>query len=130
MPTSSPVEVSRVPSTSRAIPKSVSLVRSASPSSAGADQHVGRLDVAVDDPGVVDGLERGGQLPTERGDLRGRQRSAADQVRERLSLDQLHHEERLLVVRADVVDRHQPGVVEPGEDTGLALVPLAAAPRR
>src|SRR3954454_16600804 len=78
----------------------------------------------MDHPGVVDGLERGGQLGAERGDLRGRERSAAHQVRKRLSLDQLHHEERLLVVGADVVDGHQPGVVQAREDARLALVPL------
>ena len=52
----------------------------------------------------------------------GLERAPADQLGEGLALDQLHHEERLLVLRADVVDRDQAGVVEPGQDPGLALV--------
>ena len=82
MPSTSPVWVSGASFRARAMPKSVSL---AYPSA--VDDDVGRLDVAVDHPGVVRGLEGQGRLVEDLGDLGlGHGRALADQRRQRLAL--------------------------------------------
>jgi hypothetical protein len=56
--------------------------------------------------------------------LLARQRAAAQQLPQRLPLEQLHHDVRAAEVVADVVDRADVGVVERGGDARLALEPL------
>ena len=56
----------------------------------------------MDDAGAVSGVERGGDLD---GDLQGlidRKRALCESRLERLAVEQLHHQERLAVVIANV----------------------------
>jgi hypothetical protein len=93
----------------------------------GAQQHVGRLDVAVDDALRVRGVQRREHRQADLGHPPRRQRAgAAHHLRERLCLDQLHHQERLAVLLDDVVDGHGVGGVEPGRVPGL---PAGALPQ-
>ena len=57
-----------------------------------ADEHVLRLDVAVDESGGVRGVERVGDLAEERQRPRARQRPLADQLGERRPAHELHRE--------------------------------------
>ena len=56
------------------------------------DLHVGRLEVAMDDPLFVRGLERFGNLVGDGERLVDRHRPAHETFRERLALDQFHDE--------------------------------------
>ena len=56
----------------------------------GAKLDVGRLEVAVDDPLLVRGFERLGDLPRDGQGLIERDRAAGDALRQVLALDQLH----------------------------------------
>ena len=71
------------------------------------EQQVRRLDVAVDDAGVVRGVERRGGLaqPAQRRSSCGISRAGAQPVGHRAAAQQLHDHERAAVVLADVVDR-------------------------
>jgi hypothetical protein len=80
----------------------------------GVDEDVGRLEVAVQNAPLVrvvdslrDSLEVGGSAP-------GRQGPVADELREVLALDEVHREERLAVVLADVMDGNDVRVLQPG----------------
>ncbi len=65
---------------------------------------------------VVHGL---GDLPDEPCRLAGIQRAVGDLVRQALPLDEAHAEIVLALVLADLVDRHDTGVVEVGGGLGL-----------
>jgi hypothetical protein len=87
-------------------------------------EDVRRLDVAVDDPLGVGGVESVGELDAEieqRVVLRGSRRDA---VPEGLALEPLHADEGLALVLADVVDGADVRVVEGGSGPGLALESL------
>ena len=111
------------------------------------DLDVGRLEVAMDDAAAVRGFERVGDLPGDRERLvqrkgsspwlagapapRGRSRptptrravdGAAHQLRERETLDQLHHD-RLGGAVLHAVDRGDVRVVERGQRLRLAREP-------
>ena len=60
----------------------------------GADFHVGGLEIAVDDPLLVCGFERVGDLFRDGEGFVDRQRPARDAVGQRRPFDQLHHERR------------------------------------
>ena len=84
------------------------------------DQDVGRLDVPVDQPsgvGVMQGFgDRGNQfrrIPEGRSSLSNpdRQVAAFDELRD--------HEAKTIVRATHVVDRHDVGMVQPGEDAGF-----------
>ncbi len=60
----------------------------------GPDLDVGGLEIAVDDPGVVGGLERLGDLDRDGERLLDRDRPPGDHLVEPFALDQLHHQER------------------------------------
>ena len=86
----------------------------------GVDEDVGGLDVAVDQSpgvGVMQGVGDGGDQ------LRGlpeRRSSLPDPGRQVAAFHELGHDEAESVVRAaDVEDRHDPGMVEPGQRPGF-----------
>ena len=102
----------------------------------GRDQQVGRLHVAVHDAGPVRGADRVGRLGHQVADHLGVERlAAAQQRRERLPVDELHHEERARQAGAvrsaeqrglpDVVDRRDARVVQRRGVPGLGLEPGA-----
>ena len=65
---------------------------------------VGRLQIAMDDPLSVRGLERLDDLPGNRQRLIERQRALRDAVREGDALDELHHERGRAAGLLDPVD--------------------------
>ena len=92
------------------------------------DLHVGRLQVAVDDALLVRVLEGLGDLLGDSDRLVDRNRPALQSLREVLALDQLHDQDvRLRSVRErhalEAVEVGDVGVVEGGQDLGLALEP-------
>ena len=88
------------------------------------DEDVGRFDVPVDDLRCMGRSERVRHLQSDLDHALDRKRPAPDPVLEGLALHQLHHEERLTFVLADVVDRADVGVVERRGGPGLRLEPL------
>ena len=90
----------------------------------GVEQDVGRLEVAVDDAVLVGVLRRprrpADQLRPPRAGAAGRRRP----LRQALALDEPHAEVMLPVVLADLVDRHDAGMVEVGGGLGLGVEPL------
>ena len=69
------------------------------------DEHVARLDVAVDDPGVVGRVERGQQVQADRGHRgRGQRALVLQDLLQAPRGDVLHHQPGLAVLLDDVVD--------------------------
>ena len=98
----------------------------------GRDEQVGRLHVAVHDAGGVRGADGVGGLREEAPHRVGVHRAAGpDQVRQRLAVDQLHHQVGPRHVRAvaglrglaEVEDRGDVGVVQRRRVVGLGLEP-------
>ncbi len=88
------------------------------------DQHVRRLHVAMDDAADVGGMERLADLGAHPGGLsRGQRPGLADDRRQVLALDQLHHDVRPGVVLAEVVDGDDVGVAQRRSRTGLVAEP-------
>jgi hypothetical protein len=82
------------------------------------------LDVAMNDPLGVRGIERVGDLNTQLDENLEIDRTAADAMLQRLAFEPLHHDEMLALVLADVVDGADVRVVERGGGAGFALKPL------
>ncbi len=79
------------------------------------DQHVGRLDVAVHDPGGVRGADRVEQVEAEAGDQVDPQRAVLlDQLQQGLRAHVLHDQPGPAVLLDDVVHGGDRRVVEPG----------------
>ena len=88
------------------------------------DHDVLGLDVAVDDAPRVAVLEGLGDLDPDVHDVAERQRPCGRNCAQVRALDQRHHEEQRPLVTAEVVDRHDGGVVHLGDDLRLALEAL------
>ncbi len=92
---------------------------------AGRDQDVSRLDVAMHHPVAMGEAQRRGHV---RGDLRRSPRMqrtlGAHDLRQAAALDVLHDDEVGARLLAPVVDGHHVGVVEVGGGLGLAAEPL------
>ncbi len=86
-----------------------------------AHEDVGGLDVAMDDPLGVRGVERVGDLDAEIEDLLQLERLALDAVLERLAFQELHGDEALALVFADFIDGADVGMVERRGGARLAL---------
>lgn len=87
------------------------------------EQDVLGLDVAVDDAGVMGVLQRIAQLRYHRQGLARTQPAGAQHLAQRRAFDQLHHQIAPFAGPADIVDRHQIGMIEPGQGQGLAFEP-------
>jgi hypothetical protein len=75
-------------------------------------ENIRRLDVAMDDIAAVRGVERIDNLHGEVEQFLVRQRLAANPVLQRLALEQFHHDERLAVVLADLVNHADVGMIQ------------------
>ena len=92
------------------------------------DQQVAGLHVAVHDALLVRRVQRVGGLRQQRHRAgRGQPADAAERGGERVALDVLHHQERDVLVAAEVVDVDHAGVVDGGHGPGLAAEPLGEA---
>jgi hypothetical protein len=87
---------------------------------------VGRLEVAVDDALFVRRFERVGDLPRDGQRVGNRHRPLCDPLRERVALDQFHHERVRLAAVLEAVDVGDVGMVEGGQHLGLAPEPPEA----
>ena len=85
-----------------------------------AQQHVGRLDVAVDHPVGVRVVERSAELARHARHPPRAQRAVAQRGRERLTGHVLHDDQHALVVDRGVVDRHEVRVVQRRAELRLA----------
>jgi hypothetical protein len=89
-----------------------------------AQEHVVRLEVAVDDAGAVGGGQGAGDLPGDGEHLGHRQRAAPDPLRQGFALEVLqHHVGRAVGQGVEVVDRDDVGVAQLRRDVGLTLEP-------
>jgi hypothetical protein len=86
-------------------------------------EHVGRLDVTVDDPGLVQRAESAEHVPGQGEGLVRRQRSAPQAHGQRLTREQLGGEERPSPVLSDLEDRAHVRVADAGGGAGLAQEP-------
>lgn len=91
---------------------------------AARDEQVRRFDVAMDDALRVGGIEGIRNLLPDIKDRRLRHRPRAERRLERVPLEQLHHEEALRLVPAEVVDRADVRVIERRGRPGFALEAL------
>ena len=84
----------------------------------------------MDDAAAMRGVERLGDLNREVNHPRRRQRPILDQVLEGPPFEQLHHDERLPVVLAELVNRTDVRVLQGGSEPRLALEPRQPLRRR
>ena len=91
------------------------------------EEGVRRLQVPVQVAGLVQCLERGEHALRERQHLRERERPALEAARQRLALEQLHRDEEVARVLADVVDLADVRVLD--ARGGARLAPEALARR-
>ena len=89
---------------------------------AGARQHhVGRLEVAMDNALAMRGLQRISDLRADPQDVRDRNRTLRGAGRQRLAVQQLHHEVRRAVDVADIEQRADARMRQARNGPGLAL---------
>ena len=93
-------------------------------------EDVGRLEIAVHDAARVERRQGRQDAQANRHRLRGAQRPALEKVGEHLALEQLHGDEQLPVVLADLVDLADVGMIDarrgpgfPPESLARGLVP-------
>ncbi len=93
------------------------------------EQHIGRLEVAVDHAGLVRGGHGAGQHFHQPGGVARWQGGAGQAAVQRLALDEFQGQVRLAVVLADLVDLHDAGMPQPrqrlrlGAEAGPLPVP-------
>ena len=78
----------------------------------------------MDDAALVRAVERVGHLNSEIDDIVGLERRAREAIAQGLPLQQLHHDEGLAFVLADIVNRADVGVIEAGRGPRFADQPL------
>ena len=83
-------------------------------------EQIRRLDIAVNNASGVRRIERVGDLDAERQDRLHLHRAPRDQVFQRRAVEELHHEESLSPVLADVVDRADVRMIQRRCRLGLA----------
>jgi hypothetical protein len=88
-------------------------------------EHVRRLQVAVQQPAAVQGAQAVQQLERDPRGLGGRQRSPRQALRERLAFEELHDDVGLARLLADLEDLAHVGVVDPRGGARLAAQALA-----
>jgi hypothetical protein len=77
---------------------------------------------AMHDAALVRRIERIGNLPRHIDRVINRQRAFGDEaIRERSALDEFEDQRALAIALFDAVDRGDTGMVERGEDPGLAI---------
>jgi hypothetical protein len=96
---------------------------------AAGDEQIGRLDIAVNDPGAVRRFQRVGDLDRERQEPIDLERAPGDPMLQRHPVEEFHDEERAAALLADVVHDADVGVVqrrgrprlaaEPGQRVGI-----------
>ena len=89
--------------------------------SVAADEQVRRLEVAVDDPLAVGGGQTIADLHRVLHGLARRQRPVSQPIGKSLTGQQLEDDVRRAIVRADVEDREDVGMVEGSRCPGLVL---------
>ena len=104
----------------RAIPKSTTLT----PPSA-AEQHVLRLEIAMDDAARVGGVERLRDLEADVDQARGGQRAGGEDRAQRRAADELAGDEEIAVDVLERIDGRDRGMRERGRGARFALEALA-----
>ena len=87
-------------------------------------QDIRGLQVAMDDPEIVRGLDHPGERGRDPGRFRWRDGLAAKSVGEAAAFDQLQAQVGDALVFADVVDRDDLGMAEPCDRHRLLAIPL------
>ena len=87
----------------------------------GRDLDVRGLEIAMDDPGPMGGIERVGDLLRDGQSLRERQRAPAHAIVQRVALDQLEHQGRHLAGVFETVDRPDVRMIERCEQSCFAF---------
>src|SRR6185436_13586312 len=95
---------------------------------AAPEDDVRRLHVAMDEPCVVNRAERARQAHGERERLALGNRATLDGLRERLTVDELHHDVREVIDLADVQDGWKRRMTDPRERHRLAIDPACPQP--
>jgi hypothetical protein len=89
------------------------------------EKYVGRLQIAMDDAARVDRAERRQHVDRNRHRLVNAHRAALHLRGERLAFEQLHRDEQLAGILADLVNLADVRMVDARRRTGLAPEPLA-----
>ena len=102
----------------------------------GGQEDVAGLEVAVDDPGLVGGVDGAGEGLDQRGGLARGHGLLGQPLGEAAAFGEFEREIRPIVVLADGVDGDDVRMTEPGDGVGLGLEPVelirggVAGPRR
>ena len=91
--------------------------------SALGDKNIGRLDVAVDDPFGVRGIERVGNLNRQSEKNVGLDGSAGDAMLQRYPVEKLHNQEGMTILLPDLIDGADIGMIECRSRLCLPLEP-------
>ena len=87
-------------------------------------EHVGGLDVSMDDASGVGDIESVGKLNCKFKDLLNGERLAMDALAEGFTFDELHGDERMVILFANVIDSANAGMIESGSGVGFTAETL------